>query len=76
LLLAAGELGRAVGEPVGQADPLDQGAQPVGVGTAAREAQRQRDVVLDAQRGDEVVGLEDETDALAAQFAVRCGGSR
>ena len=38
LLLAAGELGRAVGEAVAEADRLDQLLEPLRVGLAARRA--------------------------------------
>src|SRR5882757_2284088 len=67
LLLAAGQLGRAVPQPVGQAHRFDDGVEPVGVGLGAGEGQRQPDVLQRRQRGHEVERLEDEADLGAPQ---------
>ena len=67
LLLATGELTRAMGQAVAEADGLDDRAQPCSVGAAAGQGQRQRDVLLGVERRQQVVGLEDEPDALAAE---------
>ncbi len=74
LLLTTGELARAVRQAVAEADGVDDRAQPRSVRTTAGEGQRQGDVLLGVERGQEVVGLEDEADALAAeagQLAIR-----
>ena len=68
LLLAAGELARAVLEALGQADGLDDRADPLLVGPAAGERHRQRDVLVGGQRRQQVEGLEHEADALAADL--------
>ena len=69
LLLAARELRRAVLQAVRQPDGLDDVVEPGGVGLAAGEARRERDVLGRGQRRDEVERLEDEADAVAAQLA-------
>ena len=74
LLLTTGELARAVRQAVAEADGLDDRAQPRSVRPTPGEGQRQRDVLLGVERRQEVVGLEDEADALAAeagQLAIR-----
>ena len=48
LLLAAGELGGAVAEPVAQSDCLDELVVQLRVGLAARQGQRQQDVLVRA----------------------------
>ena len=68
LLLAAGELARAVVEAVGEADGVDDRVEPRLVGLAAGEVQRQRDVLRGGERRHQVEGLEDEADAVAAQL--------
>ena len=67
LLLAAGELGGPVRAAVGERDRLEQLLDaPVAV-TAAGERQREPDVLLGGEDRDEVEGLEDEADLVAAQ---------
>src|SRR5690348_11499240 len=67
LLLAAGELGRAVREAVGDAQPADQVAEPLPVDLGPGQVGREGDVLRRGQRGDQVEGLEDEADLVAAQ---------
>ena len=67
LLLAAGQLARAVIEAVAEADGLDDLAQPLLVGPAVGETHRQRDVLVGGQRRHQVEGLEDEADAVPPQ---------
>ena len=69
LLLAAGQLGRLVVEPVAQPEPLERGLRPGGP-LAARDAlvqQRRRDVVERRRPRQQVVRLEDEPDRPAAE---------
>ena len=68
LLLAAGELRRAVRRAVGEADALDDGVVPGAVDLAAGELERQEDVLLCRQRRQQVEGLEDEADVRATQL--------
>ena len=68
LLLAAGELARAVAQTVAQADRVDDGVEPLLVGLAAGDVQGQRDVLQRGQRRHQVERLEDEADAVAAQL--------
>jgi hypothetical protein len=68
LLLAAGELGGAVVEAVANANRVDQPIQPLAVGLAPGDRQRQQDVLLGAQYRQQVEGLEDEPDLVAAQL--------
>ncbi len=68
LLLAAGELGRTVRQAVLQADGLDDGAPPGLVRPAAGQRERQDDVLVGRQRGQQVEALEDEADLVAAQL--------
>ena len=67
LLLSAGHLGRAVLAPVGEADRLDELVHPRLIDVAAGDRQRQRDVLLGVQDGQQVERLEDEADLLAPQ---------
>ena len=69
LLLAAGELRRAVAEPVAEPDGVDDRVEPVVVGLAPGQRRRERDVLERGQRRHEVERLEDEADAVAAQLA-------
>ena len=62
LLLAAGELARAVAQPVAEADGGHDLVEPGLVRLGAGQRQRQDDVLLGAERGDQVEGLEDEAD--------------
>src|SRR3954470_15266490 len=67
LLLPAGELVRAVPQPVAEAQPADDGVHPVPVGPLPGQLHRQQDVVLRVEHRQQVEGLEDEADPLAAQ---------
>jgi hypothetical protein len=67
LLLAAGELGRAMREPVRDAQLLHQVAEPVAVGLGPGQVSGQGDVLGRGQRRDQVEGLEDEADLVPAQ---------
>jgi len=67
LLLAAGQLGGPVLEPVGDAERADQFRQPRGVGLLAAQGERQEHILPCGQRGYEVERLEDEADPLPAQ---------
>ena len=71
LLLAAGELRRAVRAAVAEADDLDQLLEPLAVGLAARDRQRQHDVLLGRQHRQQVEELEDEPELVAAQLGQR-----
>src|SRR5262249_36904829 len=55
-----------VAEAVAEADGVDQAVVPVAVGFAPGDRKRQQDVLLGAEDGEEVEGLEDEADAVAA----------
>ncbi len=68
LLLAAGQLGGAMREALAQADLLDELLEPDGVGLAAGELERQRDVLGRGQHRQQVEELEDEADVVAAQL--------
>ena len=68
LLLAAGELARAVPQPVAQADGADHAVEPRRVGLPAGEVERQRDVLQRGERRDQVEGLEDEADLVAPEL--------
>jgi len=67
LLLPAGHLGRAVPQPGPQPDRVDHPVVPRRLGLLAGDRQRQPDVLRRGQRRQQVVGLEDEADLLAAQ---------
>ena len=71
LLLAAGQLRRAVPQPALEADPLHDLGQPAAVGPGVREPGGQQDVLAHGQRRDEVERLEDEADAGAALLGQR-----
>ena len=66
LLLAPGELVGAVGEALAQAQDRDDGVVPVLVRLAAGQALGQEDVLLGGQGGQQVEGLEDEAELVAA----------
>ena len=66
LLLAAGELVGPVGQAVADAQGGDDGVVPVPLRLAVGQALRQEDVLLGAQGGQQVEGLEDEAEAVAA----------
>ena len=68
LLLAAGELGRAVVEPVAEADRVDQLVEALRIGVAAGELERQQDVLPRVEDRQQVEELEDEADLVAAQL--------
>ena len=68
LQLAARELRRIVPQPLGQADAIGRAPRAAGAATVdrwPREQQRQRDVLEQRQRRQQVEELEDEADALA-----------
>ena len=66
-LLSAGQLARAVGEPVAQVQCVDDAVEPHLVDVGAGDVEGQGDVLLRCQGGDEVVGLEDEAEVVAPQ---------
>ena len=68
LLLAAGELGRAVRATVGEADARDHLGHPGLVRLLARDRERQEDVLLRRQHREQIEELEDEADVPAAQL--------
>ena len=68
LLLTAGELRRAVRQPVAQAHRVDDAVEPLLVGVAARERHRQRDVLDRGERRDQVERLEHEPDLVPADL--------
>ena len=68
LLLAPRELGRAVGEPVGEADALGEAVEPPCLGLLAGDREREQHVLLSRQHREQVEELEDEADVLAPQF--------
>jgi hypothetical protein len=68
LLLAARQLGRAVAAALGQPDAARRRVEGRAVGLAAGDGQRQEDVLLGRERRQQVEGLEDEADVLAAQL--------
>ena len=76
LLLAAGELGRAVREPVAEADGVDHVIEPLPVGSTARQRHRQHDVLVRRQRRHEVERLEHEPDVVAPQQRELAVGER
>jgi hypothetical protein len=71
LLLAAGQLGRAVATALGEADALEQRVERSALHLASRDGQRQQDVLLGIERRQEVEGLKDEADVPAAQLGQR-----
>ena len=62
--------GRCV-EPVAQPDGVDQLVDPLLVGLAAGDRQRQQDVLLRGEDRQQVERLEDEADLVAAQLGQR-----
>src|SRR5690606_29288502 len=68
LLLSIGELCRPVAYAFREADAFDDLPRPLLVGTLAGQLERQEHIVPGAQRGDEVEGLKDEANALAANL--------
>ena len=71
LLLAAGELRRAVREAVADADGRDELLEPLEVRIEPGERERQQDVLLGVQDRHEVVALEDEAELVAPQAGQR-----
>jgi hypothetical protein len=67
LLLAAGQLGRAVFQAVGDAQRAGEFIQPPPLGLLAAQGEREDHVLLRGQGRDKVEGLEDEPDAIAAE---------
>ena len=65
--LSAGELGGPVGQAVLEADGVDHLVEALPVDLLAGDIQGQGDVLRRREGGDQVEGLEDEADALAAQ---------
>ncbi len=65
LLLTAGQLTRTMIESRTQTNRVDDGVEPRLIDGRATEIEGQRDVLERGERGDEVVGLEDETDVRA-----------
>ena len=68
LLLAAGELRGPVGAAVLEADGADQLLDPLLVGLAAGDRERQHQVLLGAEDRQQVEELEDEAELVAAQL--------
>jgi hypothetical protein len=68
LLLAAGKLGGAVGAAILEADGTNQLLEPGPVGLVAGDRERQDQVLLRGQHGQEVEELEDEAELVATQF--------
>ncbi len=67
LLLATGQLGWAMVQPVTETDGVDHDLVPVRVGTAARNRQGEEDVLLRREGRDQVERLEDEPDPFPAE---------
>jgi hypothetical protein len=67
LLLTARELTRPVLESIGEANALDHPVDPLLVGVATGQGDRQVDVLLGGEGGHQVVRLEDEAQAVTAQ---------
>src|SRR5215469_5231832 len=67
LLLPAGQLRRAVLQSRAQAHRFHDRVEPGPVGGAPRDVQREGDVVRRGESGQQVIGLEDEADVIAAQ---------
>ena len=76
LLLTSGQLRRAVFQARAQPDDVDDVVEPCLVGIATGERERKRDVLHRGERGDEVVGLEHETDAIAPDLRELLVGER
>ena len=67
LLLADGQFSGFVGDAVVQADAFEEVVGPLFVGVAAGEGHSHEDVFHGGEAGEEVVGLEDVADVLAAE---------
>ena len=67
LLLSTGQLARSVPSAVGKADPLEHTAHLAPARSTTRQPQRHRDVLLGAERPDQVEVLEDEADRGLAE---------
>jgi hypothetical protein len=76
LLLAAGQLGRPVRQPVAESQRAHDGVEPRLVGRAATEPLRQDDVLGRRQRRQQVERLEHEPDPVAAQHRQLAVGQR
>ena len=74
LLLAAGELRRAVVDAIGQADRLERRSREAVVPVAVGVEQRQLDVLERARPRQEVEGLEHEADPLVPEPGLRPHG--
>ena len=68
LLLPAGELGRAVRQPVAETHVGDELVEPAVLRLLARDRQRERDVLLRVKHRQQVEELEDEADVLTPQL--------
>ena len=68
LLLAAGELGGPVLQPVGEPDLADQIVDERLLGLPPDSSVRQQDVLLGRQHREQVEELEDEADVLPAEL--------
>ena len=68
LLLAAGQLGRAVPSRSPRPTLLDQLVEPLGSGLLPGELERQHDVLLRREHREQVEELEDEADVVAPQL--------
>ena len=75
LLLPAGELAGSVLEPVAEAEGVHDLVQPRPLGVAPGDVERKADVLQRGEGRDQVEGLEDEADALAADL-VSCFSER
>ena len=62
------ELGGLVREPVAEPHGVDELVDPAVVALAAGDGQRQHDVLVRGERGQQVEGLEDEADLVAPQL--------
>ena len=65
LALGGGQHGGPLVAAVGQPDPLEQGVDGLGLGRAARDQQRQRDVLAHGDGGEDGGGGEEEADLVA-----------
>ena len=72
LLLAARELRRPVPAAIGDPDRLEQLLEPLALGLAARDRQRQEHVLLRRQHRQQVEELEDEADLRSRRSSVSC----
>jgi acyl-CoA thioesterase-1 len=67
LLLTARQLAREIAEPIVEADRADDRVEPGPVLVLTGQGEREQDVLLRGERGDQVVLLEDESEPVAAQ---------